>query len=170
MRKPINYGLVSKPQALEIAQAVCDAIGGNPLVVDLLIETAAAETLLGEYRDPTPYAAGTGVTQVDEGTFDWLKGRYKGHSIATQIHTAFGVSLSRVSYSELEASPLLSFIFCRLRYYTVPAPIPPDREGRAEYWKRHYNTSAGKGTPSEYLERCKLAGVDELLKRNFTGD
>lgn len=166
MKKPMYYGLVSKLQALEIAKAVCSAIGGNPLVADLLIETAAAETLLGEYRDPTPYGAGTGVTQVDKGTFDWLKGRYKGHTIASQIYSAFGITLSRVSYLELETSPLLSFIFCRLRYYTVPDPIPSNRAGRAEYWKRHYNTSAGKGTPEEYLERCELAGVNELLSRN----
>lgn len=170
MKKPIYYGLVSKSQALEYARAVCSVVGGNPNAANMMIETAAAETLLGEYRDPTPYAAGTGLTQVDKGTFDWLKGRYKGHSIATQIHNAFGISLSRVSYSDLETSPLLAFIFCRLRYYTVPAAIPPSREGRAEYWKRHYNTSAGKGTPGEYLERCEQAGVDELLQRNFTGD
>ena len=170
MKKTIYYGLVSKSQALEYAKAVCSVIGENPFAYNILIETAAAETLLGEYRDPTPYAAGTGVTQVDKGTFEWLKSRYKGHSIATKIHDAFGISLSRVSYYEIETSPLLGFIFCRLRYYPVPAPIPSSREGRAEYWKRHYNTSAGKGTAGEYLERCELAGVDELLQSNFTGD
>jgi hypothetical protein len=161
-----HYGLVSKGQVLEFALAVCNAIGGNPLGTVLLIETAAAETLLGAYRDPTPYSAGTGATQVDEGTFTWLKDKYKDHRIAKSLYDAFGIYLGRVSYSELETSPLLSFIFCRLRYYAVQSAIPDTREERAKYWKRHYNTSAGKGTAGEYLERCELAGVDELLSRN----
>ncbi|WP_286992578.1 hypothetical protein [Shewanella sp.] len=159
----VYYGLVNKQQVMVFAQAVCGVLGGGDKAVDLLIETAAAETLLGSYRDLTTYAAGTGVTQVDEGTFDWLKSKYKKHRLADALYQAFGIYLGKVSYVELETSPLLSFIFCRLRYFAVKSPIPETREGRALYWKRHYNTSAGKGTPEEYLVRCELAGVNALL-------
>ncbi|MCU7974888.1 hypothetical protein L5M43_06290 [Shewanella sp. SW36] len=162
----VHYGLVSKSQAIEYAKAICSVFSSNEHAVALLVETAAAETLLGAYRDPTPYNAGTGVTQVDVGTFNWLKEKYKGHWLAKSLLDSFGIHLGKVSYSELETSPLLSFIFCRLRYYTVRIAIPATRAERAEYWKRHYNTSAGKGTPKEYLERCELAGVNELLSRN----
>ena len=29
--------------------------------------------------------------------------------------------------------------------------IPGDKQGQADYWKRFYNTSAGAGTPEDFL-------------------
>lgn len=62
----MNYGLVSKQDARLYAEAVCDVIGhgkANAAVL-LCVETAAAETLLGDYKDPTPTSAGTGLTRL----------------------------------------------------------------------------------------------------------
>ena len=42
-------------------------------------------------------------------------------------------------------------LFARLHYLRVAAPVPEDLEAQARYWKRFYNTSAGKGTPEQYL-------------------
>jgi len=160
-----KYGLVSSAVAVIMATAVCDVIGhgSNNTALSLLIETAAAETLLGDFRDTTDYAAGTSLTQQDEPTFDWLKGKYANHSINEKLKANFDVDLAKVEYRELEHSPLLAFIFCRLRYYVVPAPIPTSLEGRANYWKQHYNSSAGKGTPAEYIHRCFHVGTQILL-------
>ena len=30
-------------------------------------------------------------------------------------------------------------------------------------WKKYYNTSAGKGTPQDYIDKCQRAGVDALF-------
>lgn len=49
----------------------------------------------------------------------------------------------------------LACLFARLHYMRVPAPIPLDLHGQAEYWKRYYNTHAGKGTPMKYLADWK---------------
>ena len=161
----IGYGLTHPEQVVQMATAVCDAIGhgSNGHGVELLVETAAAETLLGTYKDPHQYGAGVGLTQCDLSTFEWLQSKYGNHRLGRAIEKAFGINLLNVHYVELATSPLLSLLFCRLRYYTVPAPIPPNRKGRATYWKEHYNTLAGKGTASEYLERCAQSGVDTLL-------
>ena len=43
---------------------------------------------------------------------------------------------------------------------SIPDPIPPKVEDRAKYWKTHYNTVAGKGTPEKYLERLRQFGLD----------
>lgn len=161
----MNYGLISKQDAVRYAEAVCDVIGHGKTnsAVPLCVETAAAETLLGDYKDPTPTSAGTGLTQVDLGTFEWLRDKYKSSRYAGALLSTFGIDLSRTVYQELRTSPLLAMLFCRLRYLAVTAPIPTTREGRAEYWKKYYNTSAGKGTPADYLDKCRRADVDALL-------
>lgn len=152
------YGLVQPAQALIFARAVCDAVNDVPSTnaLALLLETAAQETRLGMYRDPTPYGAGTGLCQFDKIGFDDVQARTSG-AWRTLIKLAFDVDINAVQYRELEESPLLSFIFCRLKYRLIPAAIPSTVEGRAEYWKRYYNTVAGKGTVDEYIANATLA-------------
>ena len=165
------YGLANKRQVVELSSLVCSIIGNKTrdLAVPLLVETCAAETLLGTARDGTIYGAGTGVAQVDSGTFVWLRKKYgdASHPIAQAIYKETNIKLDRVQYCELEYSPLLALIFARLRYLVVPAGIPETIEGRAEYWKEHYNTVEGKGTPEEYLSRCKASGVGSVLDHAF---
>lgn len=160
---PLYYGLKSKEDAVKYAKAVVDVIGGGPDAVALLVETAAAETLLGQLKDPTPYAAGTGLTQVDKGTFDWLKQLYANHKLGNLVMQHFNINLTKTQYQELETSPLLAMLFCRLRYYAVPYKIPTTLVGRADYWKKWYNSTAGKGTPEDYLKKVSVCGVPELL-------
>lgn len=162
----LYYGLKSKEDAVKYARAVVDVLGGGNPAVALLVETAAAETLLGQLKDPTPYAAGTGLTQVDKGTFDWLKQLYADHKLGNLIIQHFNIKLSKTQYQELETSPLLAMIFCRLRYYAVPTAIPVTLQGRAAYWKQWYNTSAGKGTIDDYLSKVAKCGVEQLLSAN----
>lgn len=161
------YGLMLKEDAVVAARAVCEVIGNAPTrenAVALLVETAAAETLLGELRDPTMYAAGTGLTQVDKGTFDWLKGLYANTPTAEAIQKRFNIDISRTQYQELETSPVLAMIFCRLRYLRAQGAIPDTLVGRAEYWKKWYNTSAGKGTVAGYIKKVQDCGVAALLR------
>ena len=161
------YGLMLKEDAVIAARAVCETIGSadtRESAVALLMETAAAETLLGELRDPTMYSAGTGLTQVDKGTFDWLKQSYSSTPVATALQKRFNIDISRTQYQELETSPLLAMIFCRLRYMRAQGPIPSTLTGRAEYWKKWYNTSAGKGTVAGYIKKVQDCGVADLLR------
>lgn len=159
------YGLTHRHQIKEMATAVCDVLGHgkNRRAVALLVETCAAETHLGMARDKTLYGAGAGVPQIDEGTFNWLKKKYADHPIGGKISQAFNIDLGRVNYRELDLSPLTALVFCRLRYWTVTDAIPATRPERAAYWKRWYNSSEGKGSPEEYLERCEASGVDEVM-------
>lgn len=147
------YGVISLEHLKAATKAVCDCIGHgrNNKAVAMLLETCAAETHCGNYRDPTPNGAGRGVTQIDHGTFDWLKDKYQNSAIAAKLDERFGIDIRRVQHSELDYNPLLALIFARLRYWTVTECIPATRKLRADYWKKYYNTELGKGTAQHYL-------------------
>ena len=62
-----------------------------------------------------------------------------------------GIDLSQVKYEDLK-DDLLSIAFGRMYLLQRTATaIPGDKQGQADYWKRFYNTSAGAGTPEDFL-------------------
>jgi hypothetical protein len=163
------YGLSSQHHAADIAIAICECLGFGRTGhgVEMLLETCATETGLGSIQDSHPLKLGVGLSQVDQGTFDWLKNKYKSGAKAEALFERFGIKLAYVKYRELAYSPLLAMVFCRLRYMTVTAPIPKTRTERASYWKVHYNSSEGKGTIAHYLKMCEHT-LDTLLSINLT--
>ena len=48
-------------------------------------------------------------------------------------------------------SPRASVVFARLHYLRVVTPIPETLNFQAEYYKRFYNTYAGKATPDDFI-------------------
>ncbi len=96
---PLYYGVASKEALIEQAKQVCDVLGHgvNKNAVAMCLGTTAAETLMAQARDMTLYGAGGGVTQVDEGTFDWVKAKYQGDpKVAGPLKDVFNVDLSKV--------------------------------------------------------------------------
>lgn len=160
------YGLISRQQALDTAIAVNDIISPNSGAngVLMILESCAAETLLGTHKDLTNYSAGTSIAQIDNGTFIWLRDKYGKSSVANRINEHFDIDIRRVQYFELEHNPLLGMIWCRLRYLTVSEPIPDTLDGRAAYWKKWYNSTEGKGTPEGYIEKVKECAIARLAK------
>lgn len=118
----------------------------------LRCETAAAETRDGTSSDPTPNGAGRGFYQCDEIAFNDIQARARKDDIAA-LKTAFDFDLRKVEWNDLNMSLLLATVFARLHYKLRPEAIPQTLAGRADYWKKFYNTSAGKGTAAEYIER-----------------
>lgn len=51
----------------------------------------------------------------------------------------------------LDDNDKIGALFARMHYFRVPAHIPYDITGQAEYWKRYYNTVAGAGTVEQYM-------------------
>jgi len=148
------YGLVKPEHAVDFVTAVVDVLGGGENACSLMLETAMTETHLGALMDPTRKGAGTGLCQNDELPFyDTIRRTRAKHQEA--VLEAFNIEVMDIKWEELENSPLLSFIACRLVYKLVPESIPDTIEGRAAYWKKYYNTSAGKGTVEKYIENAK---------------
>lgn len=152
------YGITKRQHAYDIAEAVVSTLGGGENAQRLLLEVAQQETQMGEYRDRTAYAAGTGLCQFDEKPFYDIISRTRPRHIVA-IKEAFGIDMATVQWRELEHSPLLSFIACRLFFKLIPDMIPGSIEGRANYWKKYYNTVAGKGTTEEYTHNAQQVGA-----------
>ncbi len=156
----MNYGVVKNDHLLDIVTAVCDCLGygANDTADVLLLETMAAETGLGMIADST-LMAGMGICQFDFGSFVDVKIRASKHF--PKVESSMGLNLELVEWEHLRYSPLLSLLFCRLKYMLIAENIPADIENRAAYWKKYYNTSAGRGTEEHYIESAEL--VDRLF-------
>lgn len=48
----------------------------------------------------------------------------------------------------------LQVVYARLHLWRVRAPLPESADlwAMARYWKEHYNTAAGKGTPEKFVD------------------
>lgn len=148
-----GYGLVHPEQAREYAEAVCELLGqGGGNALDMLLDTAAAETQTGRYRDPTPKGAGRGLYQCDYIAFIDVQRRARISDVVKVVEE-FGVDIRKAHHAELDVSPLLATVFCRLFYKLIPESFPDTVVKRADYWKRHYNTVMGKGTIEGYLDK-----------------
>ncbi|GLX85084.1 hypothetical protein tloyanaT_13360 [Thalassotalea loyana] len=151
-----SYGLNPGDNVLAMSRQVCDVLGyGSTGSADyMLAETAAAETCLGYYQDPTPNGAGFGLTQFDLIGFEDVKQRARAkHKEA--LRQELDIDVDAAQLADLNDDPMLSLALTRLKYLLIPEPIPRDFVSRAMYWKRYYNTVAGKGTPKHYLKMAE---------------
>jgi hypothetical protein len=53
----------------------------------------------------------------------------------------------------LETNLAAQIAMCRLHYRRIPSKLPNSLKGQAAYWKKYYNSSAGRGTVEDFLER-----------------
>ncbi len=157
------YGLTRQSQAYQMAKDVVTVLGGGKNAELLLLETAMQETKLGTFRDPSKDGAGRGITQFDKIGIEDTVQRAK-QSERDQVLEAFGIDIWMLDHDDLDFAPLPCFVLTRLKYKRIPEAIPSDVEGRAHYWKEHYNTFAGKGTVDEYIINAKRV-VDYEVKR-----
>ena len=155
----VFYGLARPRHVRDYARNVCDVLGRgvNNNAMQMLIETAAQETHCGQYRDPSPDGAGRGLCQIDLIAHNDVKDRTREHNVGRVFET-FNLDIRVLDHRELDHSPLASMVMCRLFYILVPDLFPTTLEGRAAYWKRHYNKS-GKGTEAEFIENAKRFGA-----------
>jgi len=143
------YGLINENRLNEIAHEVCKCLGGGGNARYLLIETCGAETGKGTISDNT-LGAGMGISQIDEIPFYDIKDRVK-QSDKGRLSAYFGIDIDLIEWNHIRYNPLLALIFTRLKYKKIPEEIPATLELRASYWKKHYNTTAGKGTIEHYI-------------------
>lgn len=154
--KKTFYGVMDQEHLERIAFEVCECLGHgtNGKAIDILIETAGAETVRATLQDPTKFA-GMGVTQFDKLPFEDIQNRTRQKD-KDKILETFGINIEWVGWSHLRYNPLLAMIFTRLKYKKIPELIPNTFEDRSAYWKEHYNTKLGKGTIEHYIKSNKL--------------
>jgi len=106
-------------------------------------------------KNDKPYYGG--IWQVDKIGFDETKNVRSHPSLRTtmeKIKKQKGIDWNSVTWEDLW-KPLYSGLSARLLLSTKAGKIPDTLEGQAEYWKKHYNSGVGKGTPEKFIKDVK---------------
>lgn len=148
-----NYGLMPNDDLKTMSYDVCSTLQGSgeyaAISADFLYEIAMAETNGGRTWDKTQFA-GMGITQIDKiGFVDTIKRTPTKRK--AEVLEKFGFDLDLCEWGELRHNPRLCLLITRLFLMLRPGAIPKTIEERSGYWKRWYNSKAGKGTPKRYL-------------------
>lgn len=168
---------INTKQIIEyIVDPVLEALGLKGR--NLMLGTAAQESLMGTYIHQIGGPA-RGLWQPEDETHDWIweyllreddpnNTREKRDKWAKWLANVDNYALitdtNRKAWIEAKHYQIFhdrliyDLRYCcaiaRLKYYTIPVPLPAedDIKGMARYWKRYYNSSAGKGTEEQFIK------------------
>jgi hypothetical protein len=135
--------------------------GKNPKDTrDLMRETAWAESYFGTYpkmhlnkNDLGPFQINRTGLQATQDVANHPKLKRKFEIIRKKT----GLNWPAMQHKDMQ-DPLNGAIAARLLYSLRPESIPSTATGRADYWKRFYNSGEGAGTADIYLNRIKNLG------------
>ena len=120
--------------------------------MELLMGTAAQESCLGTYLHQIRGPA-LGIFQMEPATEADIWQNYLRYKPALADAVRQVSSVAVPSAWALETNLAYQIIMARLHYYRVrePLPDPGDIEALGRYWKKYYNTAAGRGTVEEFV-------------------
>lgn len=125
--------------------------------VSLLIGTAMVESLGGDYVHQVKGPA-CGIYQIEPRTANDILDNYLSHKPILEMLVRHLYIPELTLEQNLTLNLAWSTAMCRVHYLRIKAAIPKTIEGRAEYWKKYYNTSLGKGSIADYLSKAKGVG------------
>lgn len=129
--------------------------------VNLLLGTAAQESHLGKYLHQINGPA-LGIYQMEPDTHKDIHNNflvYKSDLNKKILNLSFpAFSMKKNLIGNLYYATAMA----RIHYYRVPEKLPKadDIEGLANYWKRYYNTTIGKGTIKEFIKNFEKYVLD----------
>lgn len=140
-----------------VVAPVLDRLGmRSPAAENLLLGTALVESWTVALAQDGGGPA-LGIYQMEPATHDdaiaWL---------ARRPDTAPLVLIHRAPQPDPRAQLATNLAYatamCRIQYWRRPEPLPAadDVAGLAAYWKRFWNTAAGRGDPDEFVRRWRL--------------
>ncbi|KAK3739948.1 hypothetical protein QZH41_012800 [Actinostola sp. cb2023] len=99
-----------------------------------------------------------GIWQVDSIGYIDTKIRPSLFKYHRKILAVFHINWQQTTWKDL-TKPLYSGLAARLLLATIPVPIPPAENilAQGEYWKKYYNTPAGKGTVQKFVNAVRMA-------------
>jgi len=130
----------------------------SPAAERLLLGTGAHESGGFRYLIQLPNGPAVGLWQMEPFTFRDLRDRVVAGNEPWQMELRKGVMALYTHVppqaNDLIANLPLAAAFCRIKYASDPHPLPDadDVQALANYWKRVYNTPAGKGKPSDFID------------------
>jgi len=135
----------------------------RPVLARLDLASASAEALLlgtalhesgGLRRLVQGGGPALGLYQIEPATHDDLWENFLRYRPALAERTEALAARWPARTTQLATNLAYATAIVRLIYLRVPEPLPvaDDLAGLARYWKRHYNTSAGRGTAAAFIE------------------
>jgi hypothetical protein len=149
----------------------CQALGPKLATPDaclLVTLTGVAESGLREIDQRTgpgdaTLGPGYGLFQIEVGTYNSLLKDFLRYRPALDGALRQFLAPEPSAIMQLATNLAFGAAVCRLRYYWRPEPRPGfELRAMAEYWKRFYNSAAGKGTVEGFIAKTRAAY--DLLK------
>ena len=131
--------------------------------IDLLIATGIAESRY-EYIKQMGDGPARSFWQVEPATAidnlaHYLKHRpklMKKCAEASYVDIKHWQDFDEKKWAEiLEKNIAAGIVHARLKYWRVPKRLPSSVEGKANYWKKYYNSEQGAGDPEHFVEVYK---------------
>ncbi len=159
-----------KKEVTKISQRV-DGIGLGSSVSTFLTRISATESCYGLNKTNGK----NNIYQIDKTAFDDTQNTKSHPGLVDKfkkIENKTGIVWSAETYSDVRNDKFKNGITARLLLSNKPGKIPSDLKGQASYWKKHYNSSSGKGGEQDFidknegdgLEHCKFYGKNEIDK------
>lgn len=150
-----NFSLARGVLTSAIRPALAALGAGGRAAEQLLLGTAIQESLL-VHRRQLGNGPARGLFQMEPATHNDCWDNYLNFRAgrADQVRQTLAPGQEPVA-ATLEVNDTYAAAMCRVRYLRVPTAMPAadDIPALADYWKQHYNTPLGAGTPEEFLDK-----------------
>lgn len=122
--------------------------------MELLVATAAAESLGGRYLKQMKDGPACGIFQMEPATHTDIWENFLAYR--PMLRSLIGRDAPD-NHERLITDLTYAAMMCRIHYLRVPEPLPDksDHQAMASYWKEHYNTRQGKGTEAEFIKHYR---------------
>ena len=131
--------------------------------VNILLGTAAVESDLGEYIEQVPNGQAKSIYQIEMKTHDDTVNqiKIKCPSLYSKINDLKIKCLT--DEENLIGNLYYATAIARLVYFLIKKRLPPHNDilALANYWKKYYNTEAGKGRVEDFVG--KYASLVKIL-------
>ena len=150
----------------EIVRPACDALGRwSQGAENLLLLTCAVESRLGTYLRQLGGGPALGIFQMEPATYRDIWTNYLAfrpeYVDALERMTGLPAAVLRASPERMVWDLRYAAAMARIHYLRVRSTIPgtDNWPALAVYWKDHYNTRLGAGTPGHAMEACRSCGL-----------
>jgi hypothetical protein len=138
-----------------IRPALTTLAAGGLAAEQLLLGTGIQESLL-IHRQQLGGGPALGLFQMETATHDdcWKNYLKFRSDLGNRVKQTLDAGQQPLAQT-MKVNDRYAAAMCRVRYMRVSAALPAanDIEGMANYWKEHYNTALGAGTPEEFLNK-----------------
>ena len=153
--------MLNQPQVKDLIERVLKKMDlHSPEASDLVYKTGKVESgykYLKQIKGPARglFRCESWVAvDICKNYLHYRKGLMRKVADATKVKLSYFVDPKEEDWDYiLETNIAAQIAMCRLHYRRIPKPLPSSLEGQAKYWKKYYNSMAGRGTVEDFLVR-----------------